>query len=93
MSSIKAFIVEDSQVILINLVATLEEMSTVHVVGSAPDEASAARHLASDAEVEFDLKHPLTPKVIVECVGDEAAEYGVAACATCIPYEGMTVKI
>lgn len=37
----KTFIVEDSPVILENLVATLEELAPVKVVGTAPDEASA----------------------------------------------------
>ncbi len=37
----KTFVVEDSDVILKNLVATLEELTPVKVVGSAPDAASA----------------------------------------------------
>jgi len=41
MRAIKTFIVEDSAIILDNLVATLEEMTPVHVVGSAVDESSA----------------------------------------------------
>lgn len=45
MSSIKAFIVEDSALIVDNLVATLEEMAPVQVVGSASDEATAMRQL------------------------------------------------
>jgi DNA-binding NarL/FixJ family response regulator len=43
MSPVRALIVEDSQVILDNLVATLEELADVEVVGTAADEASAAR--------------------------------------------------
>ena len=38
MPALKAFIVEDSPVILENLVATLEELAQVEVVGSVPDE-------------------------------------------------------
>jgi hypothetical protein len=34
----KAFIVEDSAVIAENLIATLEELAGVEVVGTAPDE-------------------------------------------------------
>jgi DNA-binding NarL/FixJ family response regulator len=45
MSAVKTFIVEDSPIILDNLVAMLEEMSPVNVVGSAPDEATAMRCL------------------------------------------------
>lgn len=44
----KTFIVEDSALILQNLVDTLEELSPVEVVGSAADEASAVAWLASD---------------------------------------------
>ncbi len=43
---VKTFIVEDSAVILESLVATLEEMAPVEVVGSAPDEAGAVAWLA-----------------------------------------------
>jgi DNA-binding NarL/FixJ family response regulator len=46
MSNVNTFIVEDSPIILDNLVATLEELAPVKVVGSAADEASAVRWLA-----------------------------------------------
>jgi response regulator of citrate/malate metabolism len=42
-----AFIVEDSAVIAENLIATLEEVAGVEVVGTAPDEQTAARWLAA----------------------------------------------
>lgn len=42
---LKTFIVEDSALILDNLVATLEEMAPVQVVGSAGDEAAALLRL------------------------------------------------
>lgn len=45
MPAVNTFIVEDSPIILDNLVATLEELAPVKVVGSAPDEASAVRWL------------------------------------------------
>lgn len=41
MTPIKAFIVEDSPVIRENLVAALEELAPVEVVGTAEDEATA----------------------------------------------------
>jgi DNA-binding NarL/FixJ family response regulator len=41
MNQLKAFIVEDSPVIRENLVAALEEMAPIRVVGSAEDESSA----------------------------------------------------
>lgn len=46
---IKTFIVEDSPVILDSLVAMLEEMVPVTVVGTADDEASAVRWLNDPA--------------------------------------------
>lgn len=50
----KAFVVEDSAIILNSLVATLEELTRVKVVGSAPDAASAIAWLMQPAN-EFDL--------------------------------------
>lgn len=50
MSALRTFIVEDSPVILENLVATLEELDNVTVVGHAADEATAVKALASEAE-------------------------------------------
>ena len=41
MSPLRTFIVEDSRIILDNLVATLEELADVKVVGAVPDEKSA----------------------------------------------------
>ena len=49
MTSLTAFIVEDSPVIRENLVAALEEMAPIQVVGSAEDEASALRWLSENA--------------------------------------------
>ncbi|MGL6110196.1 MAG: response regulator transcription factor [Rubrivivax sp.] len=46
MPSLKTYIVEDSQVIRENLIATLEELVPVKVVGTAEDEASAVQWLA-----------------------------------------------
>ena len=51
---VKTFIVEDSPIILDNLVATLEEMSPVRVVGSAADEASALERM-KQLDGELDL--------------------------------------
>jgi len=49
MTPLKAFIVEDSPVIRENLVAALEEMAPISVVGTADDEASAVRWLDENA--------------------------------------------
>ncbi len=54
MSPPRALIVEDSQIILDNLVATLEELSNVEVVGTAVDEATAVRWIR-DKPQDFDL--------------------------------------
>ena len=50
----KTFVVEDSEVILKNLVATLEELTPIKVVGSAPDAASAIAWLAQPGNI-FEL--------------------------------------
>ncbi len=47
MPPLKAFIVEDSPVIRENLIAALEELAPVHVVGTAEDEPGAVSWLAS----------------------------------------------
>jgi CheY-like chemotaxis protein len=49
MHALKAFIVEDSPIILDNLAATLEELAPVKVVASAADEASAVTWLSDPA--------------------------------------------
>jgi DNA-binding NarL/FixJ family response regulator len=54
MHPLKTFIVEDSPVIRDNLIATLEELVPVQVVGTAEDEASAVEWLAQ-TDHEFDL--------------------------------------
>ena len=54
MSLLKAFIVEDRPVIRENLVAALEEMAPIQVVGTAEDEAGAVSWL-SRAENNCDL--------------------------------------
>lgn len=45
MSAVRAFIVEDNPVILKDLIATLEELTPVRVVGSARTETEAVREL------------------------------------------------
>ncbi len=55
MPALKAFIVEDSPVILENLVATLEELAQVEVVGAVADEAEAVRWMSRSAEPGADL--------------------------------------
>lgn len=47
MTPLQTFLVEDSPVIRENLIATLEEMAPVSVIGSAADEAQAREWLAA----------------------------------------------
>ena len=47
MPALKAFVVEDSPVIRENLIAALEELAPVHVVGSAEDEPGAVTWLVN----------------------------------------------
>ncbi|MBW6496383.1 MAG: response regulator [Burkholderiaceae bacterium] len=54
MNSLKTYIVEDSQLIRENLIATLEELGPVEVVGTAEDEASAVKWLSEPGN-RFDL--------------------------------------
>jgi len=54
MHPLKTYIVEDSPVIRENLIATLEELGPVQVVGTAEDEATAVHWLA-EANRQVDL--------------------------------------
>jgi DNA-binding NarL/FixJ family response regulator len=54
MSKLSAFIVEDSEVIRENLIAALEELAPISVVGTAEDEASALEWLSEHGN-ECDL--------------------------------------
>lgn len=72
-SALRTFLVEDSPVIRENLIATLEEMTPVQVVGSAEDE-SAARHWLDDPAHQCDL-------VIVDVVLRSGSGLGVLRAA------------
>ena len=54
MPSLKAFLVEDSPVIRENLIAALEELAPVQIVGSAEDEPAAVRWLSAP-DHQYDL--------------------------------------
>jgi len=47
MTALRAFLVEDSPIIRENLIAALEELAPVEVVGTADDERSAVKGLSS----------------------------------------------
>ena len=54
MRPIKTYIVEDSKVIRDNLIATLEELVSIEIMGTAEDEATALQWLTTPGHV-FDL--------------------------------------
>lgn len=54
MSKLKTYIVEDSPVIRENLIATLEELGPIEVVGTAEDELSAVQWMRQNSD-RFDL--------------------------------------
>jgi DNA-binding NarL/FixJ family response regulator len=49
MTALRAFLVEDSPIIRENLIAALEELAPVEVVGTADDERSAVKSLSNMA--------------------------------------------
>lgn len=77
MNQLKAFIVEDSPVIRENLVAALEEMAPVRVIGSADDEASAIAWL-NRSENRCDL-------VVVDIFLKSGSGLGVLKAASVLP--------
>lgn len=54
MSSLRTVVVEDNPVILETLIATLEELADVEIVGTAADEASAVRWVRESPQA-FDM--------------------------------------
>ena len=77
MSPLKAFLVEDSPVIRENLVAALEEMAPIEVVGTAEDESSAIAWL-NEAQNICDL-------VVVDIFLKSGSGLGVLKAATHLP--------
>jgi len=74
---LKAYIVEDSPVIRENLIATLEELATVQVVGTADNE-SAAIYWLTHANNSCDL-------VIIDIFLKSGSGLGVLAASTDLP--------
>ncbi len=72
MHRVRTFIVEDSPIILVNLVAMLEEMAPVQVVGSAADEQTANRRLE-------DLSDPVD-LIIIDIFLKAGSGIGVLRC-------------
>ncbi len=82
MSQLKAFIVEDSPVIRENLVAALEEMAPIDVVGTAEDESGAVAWLVR-SENRCDL-------VVVDIFLKSGSGLGVLKAASS---SGLPVKL
>ena len=77
MQALRTYIVEDSAVIRENLIATLEELVAVDVVGTAEDEMSAVKWLAQP-------DHPVD-LVIVDIFLKGGTGLGVLRAATGLP--------
>ena len=77
MTALKAFIVEDSPVIRENLIAALEELAPIQVVGTAEDEPSAVSWL-SNPQHTCDL-------VIIDIFLKSGSGLGVLRAASGIP--------
>jgi DNA-binding NarL/FixJ family response regulator len=75
MAPLKTYLVEDSRIIRDNLIATLEELLPVTVVGSAEDESTAVQWL-EHPEHEADL-------VIVDIFLKRGSGLGVLPRRTC----------
>jgi DNA-binding NarL/FixJ family response regulator len=88
MPVLKTFIVEDSPVIRDNLIATLEELVPVRVVGSAEDEAGALAWLAGPEtpESKIDL-------VIVDIFLKSGSGLGVLRKAVTLPRTAKLVVL
>jgi len=79
MATLKTYLVEDSPVIRDNLVATLEELVPLHVVGTAGEEATAVQWLREAANecdlviVDIFIRQGSGLNVLKQTCGDLAA--------------------
>jgi DNA-binding NarL/FixJ family response regulator len=85
MSPLKTYLVEDSQVIRDSLIAALEELVPVKVIGSAEDEAAALRWLA-EPDHDADL-------VIVDLFLKSGSGLGVLAALSPGPADRPRAKV
>lgn len=82
---LRTYIVEDSQIIRENLIATLEELAPVQVVGTAEDEAGAVQWLEGGANV--------AELVIVDIFLKSGSGLGVLRAAHGMPYQGRRMVV
>jgi DNA-binding NarL/FixJ family response regulator len=85
MPALKTFIVEDSQVIRENLIATLEELVPVEVIGTAEDEKTAVQWLTAQTR-PVDL-------VIIDIFLKSGSGLGVLRAAHDLPYPQTLVVL
>ena len=85
MNALKTYIVEDSQVIRENLIATLEELVPVEVVGTAEDEFTAVQWLKQPGN-QYDL-------VIVDIFLKGGSGLGVLRAAAGLPQQYKLVVL
>ncbi len=85
MLPLKTYIVEDSPLIRANLIATLEELAAVAVVGTAEDEATALAWLGN-AEHAVDL-------IIIDIFLKAGSGLGVLRYATGLPRSAKRVVL
>jgi DNA-binding NarL/FixJ family response regulator len=85
MQSLRTYIVEDSQVIRENLIATLEELVPIEVVGTAEDESSAVLWLSRPG-IHVDL-------VIVDIFLKGGSGLGVLKVASKLPQKHNLVVL
>jgi len=87
MDRLKTYIVEDSPVIRENLIATLEELGPVEVVGTAEDEASAVQWLTQP------LPHTEVDLVIVDIFLKRGSGLGVLRALRTLPHRRSVVVL
>lgn len=85
MSPVKTYVVDDSPVILENLIAALEEMSAVQVIGSATDAHTAVQWL-NRAQEPFDL-------MIIDVFLNGGSGLGVLRAAAQFPHPHSSVVL
>jgi DNA-binding NarL/FixJ family response regulator len=82
---LQLYVVEDSPVILENLVAALEELAPVKVVGSAPDESTAVGWLCS--------QHSTCHLVIIDVFLKSGTGLGVLKALKDCSFQGRSVVL
>lgn len=85
-SLLNTYIVEDSPVIREDLIATLEELAPVRVIGTAEDEATALRWLAEPGRPRVDL-------VIVDIFLKSGSGLGVLRARQVLPRDFQLVVL